>query len=235
MDMLDSNFNVNENSDTEQNYDNNETFKTDKIDIIEQIDMTDLELAVYEDEDSDKNGSYWKQFLHGWYTFYTLFNECFTLPRTKMFHVNINTDLISKEGSEKRVIWLLTSFALFQILTFSILVITLLRSLKNNLEDKTIMYDTELDIWPVVQKLVVIFGDGTAFFLVMYKNLELAIVQDQKFNFDERGFFAYDQINHFQTLVGNPFDLNYMHYSKFHYKKIPGLYFFNFFCSKLTF
>ena len=84
------------------------------------------------------------------------------------------------------------------------------------------MYDTELDIWPVVQKLVVIFGDGTAFFLVMYKNLELAIVQDQKFNFDERGFFAYDQINHVQTLVGDPFDLNYMHYSKFHYKKIPG-------------
>ena len=90
------------------------------------------------------------------------------------------------------------------------------------MEVKVITYDTELEALPVVPKLVVIFGDGTAFFLVLDNSLELAIIQDKKFIFDERGFFAYDQINHIQTLVGNPYALNYMHYSKFHYKKIHG-------------
>ena len=201
------------------------------------LDMTDMELEVYDiDEDRYKNEenvttnklpksykscrSKQQQFFHGLFRFLTVFNECCSIRRTYILnHVNINTDLISKEDSEKRVIWLLTIFAFFQCLTFSILIITSSLSLKIH---EMSMSNTELEVWPVVQKLVVIFGDGTTFFLVMNKSMELAIVQDQKFNFDARGFFAYDQINHIQTLVGNPYALNYMHYSKSHYKKISG-------------
>ena len=234
METRDFSPNVHENSNTKQNYESSDKLKTGQPSIIvktdvagniELIEMTEMEVKVYEIvEDSNMNKSdksKQKKFLHGLYRFFTVFNEFFKLPKTYMFHVNINTDLISKEDSDKRVIWLLTFFALFQSLIFSILVVTLLRSLKNySTEVKIITYDTE--VLPVVQKLVIIFGDGTSFFMVMYKSLELAIIQDQKFNFDERGFFAYDQINHIQTLVGNPYSLNYMHYSKFNYKKILG-------------
>ena len=198
--------------------------------------MTDMELEVYEDKDKNEDNltankppksnksdrSKQKQFLVGLHRFLTVFNECCTLRRAyTLTHVNINTDLISKEDSEKRVIWLLTIFAFLQSFTFSILVLRSSLPLKNY-EINTPKSNTELEILPVVQKLVVIFGDGTSLFLVMNKSLELAIIQDQKFNFDKSGFFAYDQINHIQTLVGNPYALNYMHYSKFHYKEIAG-------------
>ena len=247
--MFDFNFKSIENSDTGQNHEHDEKFKTNMPDKIvktggnavpndtELIDTTDEEQEFSEiDEENnmseenladtksnkiDKFNGYKLIF----FKFITFFNKCFTCPRTYIFtHVNINADLISKEDSEKRVIWLLTIFAFLLDLTFSILIITLsLYSSNDSSKYEILTSNTELEVWPVVQKLVVIFGDGTSIFLVMYKSLELAIIQDLKFNFNKTlGFFAYDQINHIQTLVGDPNDLNYMHYSKFYYKKIPG-------------
>ena len=247
--MHDFDLNSIENSGTEQNCEHDEKFKTNMPDEIvktdenavaddtELIDTTDEEQETSDvDEENDKSeenlaanktNSFYKsnrskQIL---FKFIKVFNECFTFPRTYIFtHVNINTDLISKEDSEKRVFWLLTFFAFFQSLTCSILVIILFLSSKNySTKYEIITHNTEKEVLPVVQKLVVIFGDGTSIFLVMYKSLELAIIQDQKFNFNYNySFFAYDQINYIQTLVGNPNASNIMHYSKFYYKKIPG-------------
>ena len=246
--MFDFDFKSIENSDTEQNHEHDEKFKTnmpDKIvnhdgnavaDDTELIDTTDEEQEtseiIEEIDKSEKNLTFDKSntfykfngFKQIFFKFITFFNKCFTCPRTYIFtHVNINADLISKEDSGKRVIWLLTIFAFLLDLTFSILIITLsLYSSNDSSKYEILTSNTELEVLPVVQKLVVIFGDGTSLFLVMNKSLELAIIQDQKFNFDKSGFFAYDQINHIQTLVGNPYALNYMHYSKFHYKEIAG-------------
>ena len=190
-------------------------------DIDEENDKSEENLADNKSDKIDKSDGK-KQIF---FKFIAFFNECFTFPRTYIFtHVNINADLIFKEDSEKRVIWLLTIFAFLLDLTFSILIITLsLYSSNDSSKYEILTSNTELEVWPVVQKLVVIFGDGTSIFLVMYKSLELAIIQDQKFNFNYNySFFAYDQINYIQTLVGNPNASNIMHYSKFYYKKIPG-------------
>ena len=117
MDMYDFDLEIIENSDTEQNYESNETFKTgttDIIDEIEPLDVNDMEFEANQiDKESDKNeenltanktNEIEKQYLHGLHRFFTVFNECFTFPRTYIFtHVNINTDLISRDDSEKRV------------------------------------------------------------------------------------------------------------------------------------
>ena len=75
---------------------------------------------------------------------------------------------------------------------------------------------------PVLQKLVVIFGDGTALFIAMNKRLQFHILKKHKFNFDQCGFFAFDAVDHIQTLVGSPGKLNYIHDSDFNSKKIIG-------------
>ena len=77
------------------------------------------------------------------------------------------------------------------------------------------MPDQESDSLPVVQKLVVVFGDGTTLMLAMNKSFELNIVQHHKFNYDEKGFFAFDQI-------GSQGKLNFMHDYRFNSKKVPG-------------
>ena len=101
------------------------------------------------------------------------------------------------------------------------LLITILISLMDNdalnLSNQPLQNDL-----PVLQKLVVIFGDGTALFLAMNTMLELKILKTHRFNFDKCGFFAYDAIDHIQTLVGSPGTLNYIHDSNFNSKKIIG-------------
>ena len=73
---------------------------------------------------------------------------------------------------------------------------------------------------PVVQKLAVIFGDGTTLFLAMNKTLNLNVLRTHRFHYDNCGFFAYDHPNHIQTLVGSSGKLNYIHDSNFNSKKI---------------
>ena len=142
MDMLHFDPEIIENSDRGPNHEIDKKFntdKTDKIDENEQIDMTDMELEANEvNEESNKNEedltvaktnkidnsdlSRKKQFLRGLHSFFTVFNECFTFPRTYIFtHVNINTDVISRSDSEKRVFRLM-SFVAF-LLSFTIAII----------------------------------------------------------------------------------------------------------------
>ena len=234
--MDDFDLEIIENSaDTEQNYESNETFKTgttDRIGEIEQLDMTDVEFEANKiDEESDKNEEnlnaknfYKIDKQHRLHRFFTAFNECFTFPRTYIFtHVNINTDLISRVDSEKRVFWLMSFLAFLLSFTIAILVsIIFSLFMKSSVKPQMTMPDHELEGLPVVQKLVVVLGDGTTLMLAMNKSLELNIVEYHKFNYDKNGFFAYDQIDHIQTLVGSPGKLNLMHDYRFNSKKIPG-------------
>ena len=108
---------------------------------------------------------------------------------------------------------------LFIIIGISILSLSFM---KFSLKTQMIMPDHELKGLPVVQKLVVVFGDGTTLMLAMKKSFEFNIIQYHKFNYDKNGFFAFDQIDHIQTLVGSAGKLNYMHDYRFNSKKIPG-------------
>ena len=200
----------------------------------DEIEQLDMEFEANEiDEESDKNEENLtanktnendKQYLQGLHRFFTVFNDCFTFPRTYIFtHVNINTDLISRDDSEKRVFWLMSFVAFLLSFTIAILVSTIFSLLmKSSVKPQLTMPDQELEILPVVQKLVVVFGDGTTLMFGMNKSFELDIVQYHKFNYDKKGFFAFDQIDHIQTLVGSQGKLNLIHDYWFNSKKVPG-------------
>ena len=240
--MLDFDLKEIENSDRGPNHEIDEKFNTnttDRIDENDQIDMTDMKLEANEiEEESNKNGedltvnktnktdnsdiSRQKQLLRGLHRFFTVFNECFTFPRTYILaHVNINTDLISRDDSEKRVFWLLSFIAFLLSIIIGISILSL-SFMKFSLKTQMIMPDHELKGLPVVQKLVVVFGDGTTLMLAMNKSFEFNIIQYHKFNYDKNGFFAFDQIDHIQTLVGSQGKLNLIHDYWFNSKKVPG-------------
>ena len=145
------------------------------------------------------------------------------IPRIfTLSHINDNTDTISRADSEKRLFLLFWCLGLCLNLGLAIL-IGILFSLQQN---EIVLIGSEMeevssDV-PVVQKLAVIFGDGTTLFLAMNKSLELNVLKTHKFNYDNCGFFAYDEPNHIQTLVGSSGKLNYIHDSNFNSKKIQG-------------
>ena len=161
----------------------------------------------------------------GWYQslkkFMKLVNIFFQIRATyKLSHVNDNTDVISRSESERRV-FLLIWFLGFCLNLGMTVLISILITLIDNDTQQLGNYPLQNDV-PVLQKLVVIFGDGTTSFLAMNTNLELQIVKTHRFNFDKCGFFAYDNVDHIQTLVGTPGKLNYIHDSNFNSKKIIG-------------
>ena len=166
------------------------------------------------------DGKVWYQSL---IRFLKLLNTFFQLPRAyQLSHVNDDTDVISRSDSERRVFLLIWFLGFCLNLGMTVLISILISIINNdtvNLSND--ISQNESDI-PVLQKLVVIFGDGTTLFLAMTKKLELKIVKTHKFNFDKCGFFAYDEVDHIQTLVGSPGNLNYIHDSNFNSKKIIG-------------
>ena len=155
--------------------------------------------------------------------FLKLLNTFFQLPRTyQLSHVNDDTDVISRSDSDRRVVLLIWFLGFCLNVGMTILISILISIINNdtlNLSNNLLQNKSKV---PVVQKLVVLFGDGTTLFLAMNKMLELKIVKTHKFNFDKCGFFAYDESGHIQTLVGSPGKLNYIHDSNFNSKKIVG-------------
>ena len=61
--------------------------------------------------------------------------------------------------------------------------------MKSSVKAQMTMPDHELESLPVVQKLVVVFGDGTTLMFGMNKSFELDIVQYHKFNYDKKGYW----------------------------------------------
>ena len=171
--------------------------------------------------EAEKSGQ--KRCLQAFNKLLILLNDFSRVPRTyKLSHINDNTDVIPKAESEKRVIWLICVLGFCLHLGLAI-VISVLISLEQNqvLQEGIEMAKLVSDVL-VVQKLAVIFGDGTTLFLAVNKSLELKVLKTHKFNYDNCGFFAYDEINHIQTLVGSSENLNYIHDSDFNSKKIQG-------------
>ena len=151
-------------------------------------------------------------------TFFNCLDKLFTVPKYKLRHVIDDTDVISRAESEKRIFWIIFIFGLLLNLG-TCFIISIFISL--NKEIQLMTYDEER-LMPVLKKLVLILSDGTAFFLYMTKSIKLKITQIHKFDYDRCGFFAYYQNGHIQTLVGNPYKLNYIHDSNFDSKAIQG-------------
>ena len=166
------------------------------------------------------DGKVWYQSL---IRFLKLLNTFFQLPRTyQLSHVNDDTDIISRSDSDRRVFLLIWFLGFCLDLGMTILISILISIINNDALDlRNNLLQNNSDV-PVVKKLVVIFGDGTTLLLAMTKSLELEIVKTHRFNFDKCGFFAYDHVDHIQTLVGSPGKLNYIHDSNFNSKKIIG-------------
>ena len=148
----------------------------------------------------------------------------FKIPRTyTLSHINDDTDTISRAESERRLCLLMGCLGLCLDFGLAILIVILISLEQNQLVPIRSEMEKLSSNVPVVQKLAVIFGDGTTLFLVMNRSLELETVKTHKFTYDKCGFFAYDEINHIQTLVGSPGKLNYIHDSDFNSKKITGI------------
>ena len=179
--------------------------------------------------DTDNNTDYKSDHHDGkvWYQslirILKLLNTFFQLPRTyQLSHVNDDTDIISRSDSDRRVFLLIWFLGFCLNLGMTILISILISLINNdalNLSNNLLQNKSDM---PVLQKLAVIFGDGTTLFLAMNKMLELKIVKTHKFNFDKCGFFAYDEVDHIQTLVGSPGRWNYIHDSNFNSKNIIG-------------
>ena len=152
-----------------------------------------------------------------------LLDTFFKIPRTyNLSHINDDTDTISRADSERRLCLLFWWLGLFLNFGLAILIGIFFSLQKNQiLPNRSEIEEISSDI-PVVQKLAVIFGDGTTLFLAMNKSLDLNVLKTHKFNYDNCGFFAYDDHNHIQTLVGSSGKLNYIHDSNFNSKKIQG-------------
>lgn len=158
---------------------------------------------------------------------FTFLDELFKVPRTyNLSHVNDDTDIISREESEKRIVWIIFIFGIF--LNFGVsLVVFILFLLNVEAPKHEIMKheaNTSESTLPVLQQLGLILGDGTALFMYMDKSLAMKIIKTHKFNYDPFGFFIFHENDHFQTLVGTPGQLNYIHDLKFNSKKLFGKY-----------
>lgn len=181
---------------------NKELFKTDKL-------------------ETDKSDQ--KQCLQAFNKLLTLLNDFSRVPRTyKLTHINDNTDVIPKSQSEKRVIWLICVLGFCLHLGLAIVISILISITENPVFSMKTQTEKLVSEVAVLHKLVVIFGDGTTLFLAMNMNLELKVLKTHKFNYDHCGFFAYDEPNHIQTLVGSSENLNYIHDSDFNSIKIQG-------------
>ena len=155
--------------------------------------------------------------------FLVLLDTFFKIPRTyTLSHINDDTDTISRSDSERRLCLLFWWLGLCLDFGLAILIGILITLEQNQIVRISSEMEKITSNVPLVQKLAVIFGDGTTLFLVMNKSLELETVKTHKFTYDKCGFFAYDEINHIQTLVGSPGKLNYIHDSDFNSKKITG-------------
>ena len=224
-------------TDTESEDETEETNKREKMSLdseksnatvsICSISETEMTRTESRDEpnqtDKSDHVTTWQQFLKSCSTFVEEFLDFFKCARTyQLTHVNINGGVISRSQSEKRIIYLLAFLGLFMTVYICIM-IAILISLIQSPEKYTLRnFEQDLDGLPVLQKLVVIYDDGNAFFMVMNKTFELEIVDTHNFNYDKCGFYAYDQIDHIQTLVGRPGQNNFMHDSKLNGKNISG-------------
>ena len=187
---------------------------------VHQIGVTDIP-----DNDlmmtTDSNSIDGKGWYHSLRKFLKLLNIFFQIRATyKLSHVNDNTDVISRSESERRVFLLIWFLGFCLNLGMTVLISILITLIDNDTLNLS-NYPLQDDM-PVLQKLAVIFGDGATLFLAMNTNQELQIVKMHRFNFDKCGFFAYGNVDHIQTLVGSPGNLNYIHDSNFNSKKIIG-------------
>ena len=154
-----------------------------------------------------------------------LLDTFFKIPRIyTLSHINDDTDTISRADSERRLCLLFWCLGLFLNFGLAILIGILFYLHQNQIVPITSDVEEMSSNIPVVQKLAVIFGDGTTLFFALNKSLELIILKTHKFNYDNCGFFAYDGPNHIQTLVGSSGKLNYIHDSNFNSKKIQGIF-----------
>ena len=190
---------------------------------IHQIEITDIPDYNADNDLMKKTVSLdGKGWCHSLKKFIKLLNIFFQIRSTyKLSHVNDNTDLISRSESERRVFLLIWFLGFCLNLGMTILISILITLINNDTTKNLSNYPLQNDM-PVLQKLAVIFGDGATLFLAMNTNQELQIVKTHRFNFDKCGFFAYDNVDHIQTLVGTPGKLNYIHDSNFNSKKIIG-------------
>ena len=181
---------------------NKELFKTDRL-------------------EAEKSGQ--KRCLQAFNKLLILLNDFSRVPRTyKLSHINDNTDVIPKAESEKRVIWLICVLGVCLHLGLAVMISILILITESPVFSMKTPTEKLVPDVAVLQKLVVIFGDGTTLFLAMNMNLEVEVLKTHKFNYDHCGFFAYDEPNHIQTLVGSSENLNYIHDSGYNSKKIQG-------------
>ena len=153
-----------------------------------------------------------------------ILDSFFKIPRTyTLSHINDDTDTISRADSERRLCWLMWCFGLCLDFGLAILIVILISFEQNKVLSTVTENENMSPDVSVVQKLVVMFGDGMTLFFAMNKSLELEVVKTHKFTFDKCGFFAYDEINHIQTLVGSPGNLNLIHDPNFNSKRIRGM------------
>ena len=154
-------------------------------------------------------------------------NILFKVPRSYILrHVNDDSDVISRAESERRIFWLffMLGFALNLVGCLLIFLFMILKAGPAKYE--FIETESGKDIFnsalPVIQKLVLILGDGTSLFLYMNQNLHLKISKSHKLDYDPHGFFAYHQNDRIQTLIGSKGKPNSIYDSNFNSNKIFG-------------
>ena len=160
-------------------------------------------------------------------TFFNFLDKLFKVPRSyKLNHVNDDSDVISKAESETRIFWIIFVLGLFLNLGGSFVISILINLTKESPRYEIIETEYGEQIsnnpLPVLQNLVLILADGRSLFFYIDKILDLRIMKTHKFSYDHCGFFAYNQIDHIQTLVGTQGKLNFIHDSNFNSKKILG-------------
>ena len=112
-----------------------------------------------------------------------LLDTFFKIPRIyTLSHINDDTDTISRADSERRLCLLFWCLGLFLNFGLAILIGILFSLQQNQIVPIRSEMEEMLSNIPVVQKLAVIFGDGTTLFLAMNKSLELIILKIHKFN-----------------------------------------------------
>ena len=183
--------------------------------------MENKDLLKTDKLETDKSDQ--KKCLQAFNKLLTLLNDLCRVPRTyKLTHINDDTDVIPKSQSEKRVIWLICVLGVCLHLGLAVMISILILITESPVFSMKTPTEKLVPDVAVLQKLVVIFGDGTTLFLAMNMNLEVEVLKTHKFNYDHCGFFAYDEPNHIQTLVGSSENLNYIHDSDFKSEKIQG-------------
>ena len=157
-----------------------------------------------------------------------LANNFFTVPRAYIAsHINDNSNVVTKEDSLNRIIWLTIMFEAFLCcgLCFLIFLVFFISSTEYQ---ERYEIDKTTSKHPTQQYMQVIYGDGYSLILQMDKNFDLKIVKTNKYNYNQCGFFAFPSNDNLQTIVGSPGKLNYIHDFHFNSKKISGNFMDNF-------